>query len=72
MPSTTPRAVNAALLAAGLEVKIVRDPSGYYWFRDLQTSLPARPFDVPSIMSINLRGFSTADIVEHVRQALAT
>jgi hypothetical protein len=68
---TTPRAVNAALAAAGLDVEIVRHPKGYYWFCDQQTTLPARPFNVPSLYQNSLRGVSTEDVVEHVRQALS-
>lgn len=60
---TTPRQVNQALKNAGLNVEIIRHSSGYYWFDDESTQ-------IASIVTNNLSGFSTAEIVEHVKEEL--
>lgn len=61
---TSPKAVNAALAAAGLKVEIVRSPAGYYYF--IKDGL-----GIESIYSFNLRDHTTEEIVTHVREGLA-
>lgn len=61
--STKPSLVNKALKAAGLKVEMVRG-NGYYWFSDETTA-------ISSIYAQNLQGFSTEEIVDHVRNELA-
>lgn len=59
---TQPAKVNRALAAAGLKVEIVRG-NGYYWFDDETTM-------IKSIYANSLLGFSTEEIVQHVRDEL--
>jgi hypothetical protein len=66
MARPTPKTVNAALKAAGFNVRIVRNVYGgsYYYFID-------DGFDVvPSIYAYSLEGFTMERIVEHVRSHL--
>jgi hypothetical protein len=63
---TTPREINRALKAEGLNVRIYRNLRGgsYYYFLD-------DGFDVvPSIEQYSLAGCSTESIVKHVRDAM--
>lgn len=62
--TTQPAKVNRALAAAGIAVEIVRDPSGYYWFSNGDGI-------VPSILAHSLIGYTTEEIVEHVKTAFA-
>lgn len=64
---TTPAKVNKALKAAGFEDVTIRrypGPGGaYYYFDDPTTS-------IPSICQQSLLGWSTGEVVDHVRDAL--
>jgi len=64
---TTPAEVNNALADAGLNVQIVRNQRGgcyYYFIGD--------GFDkVESLYSYSLKGYTTENIVKHVREGLA-
>lgn len=60
---TTPAKVNRALAKAGLDVEIVRDPSGYYWFADETTA-------IRSLYRFNLHHDTTEEIVDYVRKEL--
>lgn len=62
---TTPSKINKALAKAGIFGKIVRNPSGYYYFIDELFDL------VPSIYAFNLHGHTTEQVVKHVQDALA-
>lgn len=56
----TPKKVNDKLKEIGINGSIVRDSSGYYYFI-------GELFDiVPSIMSNNLRGWTMAEIINHI------
>jgi len=69
MPRTAPAKVNKALKAAGLEVEIVRG-NGYYYF----VGLPGTPYagdEIRSIYANSLLGYSTEEVVRHVRDELA-